>query len=180
MSVAAIDAVLRAVPIEQVQESLKAIVETKGAVTSIDEFLTKTLAGKGGSEDFGELMSTLQRMEGILLPLAEPPPGSTDSDGADPDSSAGAGQGGKSGSSDSGSSGSGVRSREDIVRQLDSICAYYSRCEPSSPIPMILRRVQKMVSMDFVQLMAELDLSDAAKLKAAMGSGLPPEPVPPT
>ena len=55
-------------PSIRISESLKAIVETKGAVTSIDEFLTKTLAGKGGSEDFRELMSTLQRMEGILLP----------------------------------------------------------------------------------------------------------------
>ncbi len=177
LDMTAIDTVLRAVPIEQVQETLKVLVETKGAVTAIDEFLTKLLAQRGGSEDFGELTSTLQRMEAILRPLAEPPPGS-DLEGGESDSAAtdGSGDPAKAGSGGGVKGGSGVGSRDEIVRQLEAICSYYSRCEPSSPVPLILRRVQKMVTMDFVQLMTELDLSDAGKLKAAMGSGLPPDP----
>src|SRR4029077_15276883 len=30
-----------------------------------------------------------------------------------------------------------LRSREDVVRALDAICAYYSRHEPSSPVPLL-------------------------------------------
>jgi predicted component of type VI protein secretion system len=69
-----------------------------------------------------------------------------------------------------------MRSREDVVKQLGIICDFLTRTEPSSPIIYILRRAQRMVGMDFLQVVTELSLAggDArAALLPAMGIGLP-------
>lgn len=47
-------------------------------------------------------------------------------------------------------------SREDVMRCLDLVIAFYDRTEPASPIPHLVRRVRRMVPMDFMQLMEEL------------------------
>ncbi|KTF33077.1 type VI secretion system protein TssA [Xanthomonas vesicatoria] len=45
---------------------------------------------------------------------------------------------------------------DDVKRRLEEICAYYARHEPSSPVPMLLRRAQRLVGCDFLALMKEL------------------------
>ncbi|MBP7241236.1 MAG: type VI secretion system protein TssA [Amaricoccus sp.] len=47
-------------------------------------------------------------------------------------------------------------SREEVMRCLDLVIAFYDRTEPASPIPHLVRRVRRMVPMDFMQLMEEL------------------------
>ena len=49
-----------------------------------------------------------------------------------------------------------IASREDVVRTLEMIIAFYERTEPSSPIPHLARRMKRMVPMDFMELMTEL------------------------
>jgi type VI secretion system protein ImpA len=49
-----------------------------------------------------------------------------------------------------------LNSRADVVKVLDLVIAFYDRTEPSSPIPHLVRRVRRMVPMDFMDLMAEL------------------------
>jgi type VI secretion system protein ImpA len=49
-----------------------------------------------------------------------------------------------------------ISSREDVVRALDKICAYYAKNEPSSPIPILLERSKKLVTMTFVEIVKEL------------------------
>ena len=67
-----------------------------------------------------------------------------------------------------------IRSREDVVRMLDRICDYYSQVEPSSPVPLLLKRAQKMVKMNFVETMAELSLATVDSLRPSMGSAVQP------
>jgi type VI secretion system protein ImpA len=45
---------------------------------------------------------------------------------------------------------------QDVIRRIDELCDYYTKCEPSSPIPLLLRRVQRLVGMDFLDLMKDL------------------------
>lgn len=53
--------------------------------------------------------------------------------------------------------GSGqVSSRDDVIRLLDRICEYYERNEPSSPIPVLLRRCKRLVPMQFMDIVREL------------------------
>jgi type VI secretion system protein ImpA len=49
-----------------------------------------------------------------------------------------------------------LHSREDVVRQLNRICEYYTRVEPSSPVPLILKRAVRLAEMDFVQIIKDL------------------------
>jgi type VI secretion system protein ImpA len=49
-----------------------------------------------------------------------------------------------------------IRSREDVLSALDKICRYYAKHEPSSPIPMFMERCQRLVSMNFVDIVKDL------------------------
>ncbi len=49
-----------------------------------------------------------------------------------------------------------VRSREDVARYIDKITDYYKAYEPSSPVPLLLERARQMVSMDFLEILANL------------------------
>jgi len=62
-----------------------------------------------------------------------------------------------------------VNSREDVVRALDRICAYYARSEPSSPLPLLLQRCKKMVPMSFVDILKELAPSGLSQLETVVG-----------
>lgn len=49
-----------------------------------------------------------------------------------------------------------VSSRDDVVRLLDRICAYYDRHEPASPLPLLLRRCKRLVSASFFDIVRDL------------------------
>ncbi len=49
-----------------------------------------------------------------------------------------------------------VNSREDVVYLLERACDYYARCEPSSPVPLLLQRARRLVEKDFIEIMRDL------------------------
>lgn len=49
-----------------------------------------------------------------------------------------------------------ILSREDVVRAFDKICAYFQRNEPSSPIPLLVERCKRLVTMDFLEILEDL------------------------
>jgi type VI secretion system protein ImpA len=55
----------------------------------------------------------------------------------------------------SGASGE-ISSRQDVIRQIDRICAYYERHEPSSPVPMLLQRARRLVDKSFIEILQDL------------------------
>lgn len=60
-----------------------------------------------------------------------------------------------------------VTSRADVITTLDRVCAYYSAIEPSSPVPLLLRRAQRLVPLDFLAIVRDLardGLGDIAKI----------------
>jgi type VI secretion system protein ImpA len=50
----------------------------------------------------------------------------------------------------------GIASRDDVVRTLQTICHYYAQAEPSSPVPLILKRALRLAEMDFVQIIKDM------------------------
>lgn len=50
----------------------------------------------------------------------------------------------------------GIRDRADVVRSLDEICEYYARHEPSSPLPLLLRRCRRLVPLSFLEIVEDL------------------------
>lgn len=62
-----------------------------------------------------------------------------------------------------------IDSREDVVRQLDRLCEYYRRHEPSSPVPMLLRRAKRLVSKDFMEIVRDLTPGGVAEAELLSG-----------
>ncbi|MBN9072572.1 MAG: type VI secretion system protein TssA [Rhizobiales bacterium] len=62
-----------------------------------------------------------------------------------------------------------ISSREDVVKCLDLVVAFYDRTEPSSPIPHLARRVRRMVHMDFIELMEDLAPSGLKEFRLLAG-----------
>ena len=49
-----------------------------------------------------------------------------------------------------------IASRDDVVRALQRICQYYAQAEPSSPVPLILKRALRLAEMDFMPIIREM------------------------
>jgi len=49
-----------------------------------------------------------------------------------------------------------VNSREDVLQSLDRLLQYYARHEPSSPLPVLLRRARQLVNADFETIVRNL------------------------
>ncbi|MFG0265080.1 MAG: type VI secretion system protein TssA [Rhodopirellula sp. JB055] len=49
-----------------------------------------------------------------------------------------------------------VQSREEAAQALDAATRYFELHEPSSPVPLLLRRARRMINQDFVDIIREL------------------------
>ena len=49
-----------------------------------------------------------------------------------------------------------IRSREDAVRALERVMAYFQNHEPSSPVPLLLERAKRLVHMDFMGILQDM------------------------
>lgn len=49
-----------------------------------------------------------------------------------------------------------IASREDVVKMLEKICTYFSENEPSSPIPLLLQRAQRLVDKNFIEILQDV------------------------
>jgi type VI secretion system protein ImpA len=62
-----------------------------------------------------------------------------------------------------------IRSREDAIRALDAAVEFFRRNEPSSPIPMFLERAKRLVSKDFLEVLADVAPDALPQAKSAGG-----------
>ena len=53
--------------------------------------------------------------------------------------------------------------------RLDQACDYYRRYEPGSPVPLLLERAKRLVSMDFMQIIEDLAPDGAAQAAKVCG-----------
>ena len=62
-----------------------------------------------------------------------------------------------------------IRSREDVLKAIDMISAYYSRAEPASPLPLLLERCRRLVTSSFLEIIQELMPDSVAHVKSIAG-----------
>jgi type VI secretion system protein ImpA len=62
-----------------------------------------------------------------------------------------------------------IQSREDAVRALDAIATFFRQSEPSSPVPLIVERAKRLVSKDFLEVLADVAPDALAQAKGAAG-----------
>jgi type VI secretion system protein ImpA len=62
-----------------------------------------------------------------------------------------------------------IRSREDVIKAIDKICQYYARHEPSSPLPLLLKRAKRLASKSFLEIVQDLSPEAVAQIQALGG-----------
>jgi type VI secretion system protein ImpA len=113
--------------------------------------------------NLGKLKASLAEADRLLAEQValRQPPGNGQSQGAN--GSANGANGGAAGMTETNGAGGpvvvavgAIRGREDVMRTLDAICEYYRVNEPSSPIPLLLRRARRLVTKDFLEILQDL------------------------
>lgn len=67
-----------------------------------------------------------------------------------------------------------IRNRAEVIETLDKICAYYRQNEPSSPVPLLLRRAKRLVAKDFMEILQDMapeGVSQAERITGERSSG---------
>jgi len=117
--------------------------------------------GPGAAPTFDALASQLTRIDRFLRaqlaarPEAQAAPASSGASVSAPDAAAAA--------------PGPIRSREDAIRALDAVSEFFRRSEPSSPIPLFLERAKRLVSKDFLEVLADIAPDALAQARAAGG-----------
>ncbi|KAF1009013.1 MAG: hypothetical protein GAK28_00646 [Luteibacter sp.] len=62
-----------------------------------------------------------------------------------------------------------IESPQDVSRCIDRICDYYARHEPSSPVPILLRRAQRLIGRDFLALLQDIAPGGINELRVLAG-----------
>ena len=144
---AAIEAAFRACEIGQLRSTLQAVEQSLQHADSIDS----AWVTNAGSRDLAvtQLTGVLKEIRKELEPkLASHPDAVAEDIPAAPGETGGAGG--------SPPFAGVIRSREDVIRVLDSACEYLTRHEPSSPVPLLLQRAKRLMVKDFLQIIQDL------------------------
>nr|WP_251030482.1 MULTISPECIES: type VI secretion system protein TssA [Pseudomonas] len=141
---------------EQLEITRAALLEARSAAEAIEQQVSDQV-GSAQGVDLGPLKQPLKMALQILGQFA---PQSGDSALADPvgdDSTATAESAATPSAPRNTATLSGdINNRDDVLRSLDRILAYYTRHEPSSPLPVLLNRAKNLVHADFAAIVRNL------------------------
>jgi type VI secretion system protein ImpA len=133
-------------------EELKSLLGTiDGAVTSLGGIDAAMREGSNGefSPNFDQLTAQFKKMAVVIRAQVATHPSAAPADGV----GAAAGEGGGAGQV---VSVGAIKSRQDAIRALDAAAEFFRRNEPSSPIPLFLDRAKRLVSKDFLEVLADV------------------------
>jgi type VI secretion system protein ImpA len=63
-----------------------------------------------------------------------------------------------------------IRSREDAIRALERVCDFLARNEPTNPAPLLIRRAQRVMTMQFLDIIRELAPDAAGQVESITGT----------
>jgi type VI secretion system protein ImpA len=157
---AQIDAGFRDTKPEELSETLRLLDDCIATVQTIDETITN-IVGASRAPDLTPLSGELASMRSKVAPhvrssvatvSAGTAAAETQTPGTAPLSLEGE-----------------IQSTDDVVKLLDKICQYYARAEPSSPVPLILRRASRLAGKDFMQILNDLSPDAIPQVRTVTG-----------
>jgi type VI secretion system protein ImpA len=167
-TMAAIDAAFMDAPVEAVQETAKTIDEAATLTRQVEAAMTEKV-GAGNAVPLTTLSDELRRALTLVNTELGKRGVSGVGEAAAPADDADAGAGGGPREAIKGE----VNSREDVLRVLDKVIAYYERHEPSSPLWLFMKAGKVLVSENFLSITRKLpqDLVDRIVSVAGLDSG---------
>jgi type VI secretion system protein ImpA len=169
---ALITAAFEDTPSDDLLATAQAVDEAVGHVRGIEDTLT-SLVGAGRAPNLSGLRDDVlgkvrSAMRGFLAKRGLAAAGEGPAQGAP----------GKGGAAATGGALSGeVSSPQDVLAALEKVCQYYDRSEPSSPVPLLLRRAQRLVSKSYVQIVQDLTPEVWEQIRRLGGIDNPPPSV---
>lgn len=137
-------------------EHLEAIRHALSSARSAAESIEKQVSEQVGSASGVDLSALKQPLRLALQVLGQHAPQTSESPVDEP-AEAPASEAGNAPVAPAATRISGeINSREDVLRSLDRLLAYYSRHEPSSPLPVLLNRAKNLVNADFAAIVRNL------------------------
>lgn len=154
---AQIEAAFAAMPLVELRTLQHNVTGALGALKSIDSKMRHE-AGDDAAPRFDPLSTQLVRIDRVLRTrVASRSDGNGSADSA------------ASEDTDSNAAASAIRSRQDAIRALDAVAQFFRQTEPSSPIPLILERAKRLVSKDFLEILADIAPEAIPQARAAGG-----------
>jgi type VI secretion system protein ImpA len=154
-----VTAALMAAPLEDLQPLEQQIATAIADMQAIDSAM-REYGGAASSPDADALMDALGSVRKILREQL-------DLRGAAAAEAAGEAGGGADGGG--GKAVGGIKSRQDAIRAMDTIAAYFRQNEPSSPVPILLDRAKNLVGKSFLEALQEIAPEGVASAKLAGG-----------
>jgi type VI secretion system protein ImpA len=62
-----------------------------------------------------------------------------------------------------------IQTREDAIRVLETVCKFIEQSEPSNPAPLLIRRAQRLMSRNFMEIIEDLAPESVAQIKKLAG-----------
>lgn len=134
-------------------------------VAAIDTFLTSIV----GSETAPDLRPLSDLLKEMRAPIAEELARRGAVDASDADAALDGASSVADAQRGTGVPPGGIAGRQDVVRILDLLCEYYARSEPSSPVPLLLKRARTLASKDFMEIIKNLAPDALAQVQAIRG-----------
>jgi type VI secretion system protein ImpA len=138
---------------ERLAALASAVAATRAALSRLEDSLSARIGEDGAGIRFLRLGRFLERVAQTLDRPAAPAEAVPAETAAQPAALPGA-----------------IASRADVERMLDRIIEFYEATEPASPIPILARRMRRLVPMSFLQLMEELAPGGLKEIRTLAGA----------
>jgi type VI secretion system protein ImpA len=66
-------------------------------------------------------------------------------------------------------SGGAIRTRADALRELERVCEWLERNEPSNPAPLLIRRAQRLMNMSFIEIIRDMASNGLDQVETVVG-----------
>jgi type VI secretion system protein ImpA len=153
-----VTAALSAVPLEELQPLEQSFAQAVSDVQAIDSAM-REYGGAAASPDFDALTDALGAVRKVLREQLELRGGEA----------AEAGESGAAAEGGGAKAIGGIKSRQDAIRAIDTVAAFFRQNEPSSPVPLFLDRAKNLVGKSFLDIMQDVAPEGVAGAKLAGG-----------
>ncbi len=157
-------AAMAEMPPEDLAAAVAQLDDVKTGIARADAIMTMN-AGSDTSVNFQPTYDALAGMRKALISFM---PGAAEEE----DAPAAEAEGQASGASAPASRGApgAIESREDVLKTLDAIADYYRRKEPTSPVPLALRRAREWVNLDFLEVLQDIAPNSVDEARRVLSS----------
>jgi len=159
-----IQAAFGATPIDELRALSESVTRARASLANLDAVMRR----EGGVEvapHFEPLSTALQKADLVLRSRLARHPDAISSAISDQESATGGNGTGAGAVIAVGA----IKSREDAIRALDAAAEFFRRNEPSSPIPLFLDRAKRLVSKDFLEVLADVAPDALPQARSAGG-----------